>query len=148
MKKKVILVLWRVNFCFQNTWQSNDCIFWITCVGSWTKRLDFSKDLFKINISLISFQQLDLNRHNFWNARFDSRTRKIIEHRRTSIEYVKSLIEMTLTLLDTPWKVEQLGGNTVDPEKEKQAVFRSAMRQWKMIKWWISELKTMVFKER
>ena len=29
--------------------------------------------------------------------RVDSKTREIIEHRKTSIEYVKSLIEMTLT---------------------------------------------------
>ena len=26
------------------------------------------------------------------------------------------------------------GGNTVDPENEKQAIFRSAMRQWKRLK--------------
>jgi hypothetical protein len=58
--------------------------------------------------------------------RFDSRTRKIIEQRRTSIESAKSLTEITLTLLNTPWKVEPPGGNTVDSEKEKQAVFRSA----------------------
>jgi hypothetical protein len=41
-----------------------------------------------------------------------------------------------------------VGGNTVDPKKEKQAVFRPARGQCKMIKWWISELMIMVFKER
>jgi hypothetical protein len=34
--------------------------------------------------------------------RFDSRTRKIVEQRRTSIESAKSSTEMTSTLLNTP----------------------------------------------
>jgi len=53
---------------------------------------------------------------------------------RTLIEFAKSLTEITLTLLNTPSKVEPPRGNTVDPEKEKQAVFRSAGGQRKMIK--------------
>jgi hypothetical protein len=57
--KKVILILQWVNFCFQNTRQSKDCIFWMTCVGSLTKKLDFQKIFSKTDISLISFQQLD-----------------------------------------------------------------------------------------
>ena len=36
----------------------------MTCVGSLTKKLDFQKIFSKINISLISFQQLDLNRYD------------------------------------------------------------------------------------
>ena len=57
---------------------------WIACVGSLTKEAWFSKILSKIDISLISFQQLDLNRYDLWNIRVDSRTRKIVkqeEHR-------------------------------------------------------------------
>ena len=50
--------------------------------------------------------------------RFDSRTRKIVKQRRTSIESAKSSIEMTSTLLNTPWKVETPWCNTVDSEKE------------------------------
>ena len=77
--KKEILILQGVNLCFQNTRQSNDCIFWMTCVGSLTKKLDFWKIFSKTDISLISFQQLNLNRHDLWDMRFDSRIRKIIK---------------------------------------------------------------------
>ena len=77
--EKAILILQWVNFCFQNTRQSNDCIFLMTCVGSLTKKLDFQKIFFKIVISLISFQQLDLNRHDLWNMRFNSRRRNIVK---------------------------------------------------------------------
>jgi hypothetical protein len=38
--------------------QSKDYMYWMTCVGFLTKQAWFSK-----NTSLISFQQLDLNRH-------------------------------------------------------------------------------------
>ena len=80
-----------------------------------------------------------------WNMRVDSRTRKIIKHRRTLIEYAKSLIEMTLkssTLLEKlsswgqysrPWK-----GKTSSAQISYEAMF----------KWWISELKKMMFKDR
>jgi len=82
--------------------------------------------------------------------RFDSKTRRIVKKKktRTLIEFAKSLIEITLTLFNTPWKVEPPRGNTVDPEKEKQAVFRSAGGQRKMIKWRIGERRIMWFKER
>jgi hypothetical protein len=39
--EKAILILQRVNFCFQNTRQSNDCMYWMTCVGLWPKSLIF-----------------------------------------------------------------------------------------------------------
>jgi hypothetical protein len=86
--EKAILILQRVNFCFQNTRQSNDCMYWMTCVGSLTKKLDFQNIFSKTDIFLISFQQLDLNRHDFWNMRFDSRTRKIVkqEEHRSSLQ--------------------------------------------------------------
>jgi len=77
--EKAILILQRVNYCFQNTSQSNDCIFWMTCVGSLTKKLDFQKIFSKINFSLISFQQLDLNKYVIWNTRFDSKTKNIVK---------------------------------------------------------------------
>jgi hypothetical protein len=77
--EKAILILQRVNYCFQNTRQLKDCIFWMTCVGSLTKKLDFQKIFSKINISLISFQQLDLNRYDIWNTRFDSKTKNIVK---------------------------------------------------------------------
>jgi hypothetical protein len=50
-KEKAILVLQRVNFCLQNTWQSKDCIFRITRVGSLIKKLDFQKVFSKKDIS-------------------------------------------------------------------------------------------------
>jgi hypothetical protein len=87
---KAILILQRVNFYFQNTRQSKDYIEW-RVLGLWPKILIFKRSFPKTDISLISFQQLDLNIHNLWNMRFDSRTRKIVEQRRTSIESVKSL---------------------------------------------------------
>jgi hypothetical protein len=85
----------------------------------------FKKIFFKQRHLWFHFNKLDLNRHDLWNVRVDSR-RKIVRQRRTSIESTKSLTEITSTLLNTPWKVEPLGGNTVDPEKEKQAIVRSA----------------------
>jgi len=102
-KKKAILVLQRVNFYFQNTWQSKDCIYRITCVRSLIKKLDFQKVFSKKDISDFISTNYTLNRHDLRNMRVDSKTRKIIGHKRTSIESAKSLIEMTLkssTLLE------------------------------------------------
>ena len=59
-KKKAILVLQRVNFYFQNTWQSRNCVFWITCVGSLKKKNKKTKILIFKRTSLISFQQTRL----------------------------------------------------------------------------------------
>ena len=36
------------------------------------------------------------------------------------IKFAKSSTEMASTLLNTPWKVETLWGNIVDPEKENK----------------------------
>jgi len=78
-----ILILQRVSFCFQRTALNDVC--WV-----FTRKLDFQKIFSKTDISLISFQQLELNRHDLWNMIFDSRTKKIVEQRRTSIESAKS----------------------------------------------------------
>jgi hypothetical protein len=59
-EKQKPLVLQRVNFCFQNTWQSKDCIFRITCVGSLIKKSLIFKRSFRKRTSLISFQQTRL----------------------------------------------------------------------------------------
>ena len=120
-KKKTILVLQWVNFCFQNTWQSKDCIFRITCVGSLTEETWFSKT----DISLISFQQLDLNWHDLWNMRVDSITRKIVkqqEHRPNLQNPWQEWHQHFLTLLEklTTW------GQYSGPWEGKQSVFRSA----------------------
>ena len=74
--------------------------------------------------------------------------KKIVKQEEHQIEFAKSSTEMTSTLLNTPWKVEPPGGNTVDPGKEKQAVFISAGGKRMMIKWRIDERRTMWFKER
>ena len=82
--EKTILILQRLNFFFQNTRQSKDYICWMACVGSLIKKAWFFKILSKTDISLISFQQLYLNKHDLWNVQFDFRTRKIVkqeEHR-------------------------------------------------------------------
>jgi len=71
--------------------------------------------------------------------RFDSRTRKIVQHE----EHWPNLqnpwqewLQYFLTLLEklTTW------GQYSGPWEGKQVVFRSARGQWKMIKWWISKL--------
>jgi len=104
--EKVILNLQWVNFCFQNTWQSKDCIFRITCVRSLTEETWFSKT----DISLISFQQLDLNWHDLWSMRVDSRIERLSN---------KKNIDRVCKILDT-LKSWPPGGNTVDPEKENK----------------------------
>jgi hypothetical protein len=142
-----ILILQRVDFCFQNIRQLKDYIEW-RALGLWPKKLDFQKIFSKTDISLISFQQLDLNIHDLWSMRFDSRTRKIVDQRRTLIKSAESLTwndinssQYSLKSWDT---VEQYNG----PWEEKQAVFKSTWGQRKMIKWKISERWTMWFKER
>jgi hypothetical protein len=67
------------------------------------KKLDFQKVFSKKDISDFISTNYTLNRHDLRNMRVDSKTRKIIGHKRTSIESAKSLIEMTLkssTLLE------------------------------------------------
>jgi hypothetical protein len=54
--EKAILILQRVNFCFQNTRQSKDCMYWMMCVESLTKKLDFQIIFSKSDIFLISFK--------------------------------------------------------------------------------------------
>ena len=112
---------------------------WMTCVRSLTKkRLDFPKIFSKTNISLISFQQLDLNRHNLWSMRFDSRTRKIIKHRRTSIESAKSLIEMTLkssTLLEKLSSWGQYSGPWEGKTSSIQISYEAMKDDWMMNQW-------------
>jgi len=143
--EKVILILQRVNFCFQNTRQSKDCIFWITRVGSLTEETWFSKILLKTDIFLISFQQLDLNRHDRWNMRFDSRTRKIVkeEHRANLQNPWQEWHQHFSTFLEKLVTWGQYSGLL----ERKQTVFRS-VRGVEIIKWWINELRTIWFKER
>jgi len=135
--EKTILILQRVNFYFQYTRQSKDFIFWIMCVGSLTKKLDFQNICSKTDISLISFQQLDLNRHDLWNMIFDSRTRKIDkqeEHRLNLQNPRQKWHQYFSTLLEklTTW------GQYSGPWERKQTVFQISWGQRKMIKWWIS----------
>jgi hypothetical protein len=49
------------------------CIKW-RVLDLWPKKLNF-QNTFKIDISLNSFQQLDLNGHDPWNIRFDFETK-------------------------------------------------------------------------
>jgi len=145
---KTILILQRLDFCFQNIKQLKDYIEW-RVLGLWPKSLIFKRSFPKIDIFLISFQQLDLNRHNLWSMRFDSRTRKIVEQWRTSIESAKYLtwndINSSRHFLKS-W--DTLGAIQWTLKRKKQAVFRSAGGQRKMIIWRIGERRTMWFKER
>jgi hypothetical protein len=121
--RKSNLILQRVNFCFQNARQLKDCIYWMACVGPLTKEAWISKILFKIDISLISFQQLDLNRHDLWNVIFDSRAKKNVKQ------------EEHWASLQNPWQkwhqhfsklLEKLTtwGQYSGPWEGKQIVFR------------------------
>jgi hypothetical protein len=75
----------------------------------------------KTDISLISFQQLDLIDMIFEIWDFIPEQEGLSNKKKTLIEFAKSVTKMTSTLLNTPWKVETAMGNTVDPEKEKRA---------------------------
>ena len=105
---KTILILQRVDFCFQNTRQSKGYIEW-RVLGLWPKKLEFQKYFSKTDISLISFQQLDLNRHDLWSMRFDSKTRKIVKQIRTLIEFAKSLTWNDINSSQNSLKVDHLG---------------------------------------
>jgi hypothetical protein len=112
-----------------------------------TEEAWFSKILSKINIFFYFISTIRLNRHDLWNMRFDSRTRKIVkqqEHRSNLQNPWQEWRQHFSTLLEklTIW------GQYSRPWEGKQAVFRSARGQWKMIKGWISKLRTMVFKKR
>jgi transposase len=110
------------------------------------RSLNFKKKKYWHLSDLISTIRL-WNRHDLWNMRVDSRTRKIVkqkEHRsglqnldrsdiNTSRHFLKSwtagAIQWTLKRKNKQYS-DQLGGNK------------------KMIKRWIGELRTMEFKER
>jgi len=53
---------------------------------------------------------------------------------------------MTSTFLDTPWKVDHLGAIQWILGRKTNSI-QISWGQWKMIKWWINALRTMVFKE-
>ena len=114
---KTILILQQVDFCFQNTRQSKDHIEW-RVLGLWPKKLEFQKYFSKTDISLISFQQLELNKNDIWIMRFDSSTRKIVKQRRTLIEFAESLTWNDINSSQNSLKGWPPGGNTVDPKKE------------------------------
>jgi hypothetical protein len=111
---KAILILQRVDFCFQNTRQSKDYIEW-RVLGLRPKSW-FLKDLFQNwhHSDFISTIRLEYTWH--WKYEIWFQNKKIVEQ----IEFAKSSTEMTSTLLNTPWKVETLWGNTVDLEKENK----------------------------
>ena len=88
---------------------------------------------------MISFQQLDFEidmifeiweliseQERLSNKKSTDRVCKILD--RSDINTSRHFLKC--------WAAE---GNTVDHEKEKQTVFRSAWGNKKMIKWWISE---------
>jgi len=122
--EKVILILQRVISVFKI--QDNQKIALNSVCWIFDRRSLNFKKYFQKPTSLISFQQLDLNRHDPWKMRFDSRT---------LIEFAKSLVEMTSTFLDTPWKVNHLGAIQWTLRKKKP-VFRSVGGKEK-IKWWV-----------
>ena len=90
------------------------------------RSLNFKKKYWHLS-DLISTIRL-WNRHDLGNMRVDSRTRKIVkqkEHRSSLQNLDRSDINTSRHFLKS-WTA---GGNTMDPEKKKQAVFRSARGQ-------------------
>jgi hypothetical protein len=147
-KKKAILILQRVNFCFQNTRQRKDYYIEWHVLGLWPKSLIFKRFFSKTNISLISFQQLDLNRHDLWSIRFDSRIRKIVEQRRTLIESAESLTWNDINSSQHSLKSWDTLGQYSGPWEENKQYSAQLGGQRKMIKWRIGERETICFKER
>ena len=121
----------------------------MTCVGSLTKEAWISKKyLYKTDISLIPFQQLDFGidmifeiwelipeQERLSNKKSTDRVYKVLDKSdiNTSWHFLKS------------WATE---GNTVDLEKEKQAIFRSARGNKKWLNDESVKLRTMVLKGR
>ena len=135
--KKVILILQRVISVFKiqdNQRTTLNSVCWVFDQRS----LIFEKT-FKKPTSLISFQQLDLNRHDLWNMRFDSRTRKIFkqEHRLSLKNPWQKWHQHFSTLLETltTW------GNTVDLEKENKQYSNQlgAMKDDQMMNQWTED---------
>ena len=124
-------------------------MYWMACVGSLTKEAWISKKyLYKTDISLIPFQQLDFGidmifeiwelipeQERLSNKKSTDRVYKVLDKSdiNTSWHFLKS------------WATE---GNTVDLEKEKQAIFRSARGNKKWLNDESVKLRTMVLKGR
>jgi len=147
MKKKVILILQRVNFSFQNTRQSKDYIFWMTCVGFFYQRSLIFKIFFKTDISLISFQQLDLIDMIFeiWDfiPEQEGLSNKIKNIDRVCEIRDKNDINSSQHSLKS-WDSH---GQYSGPWKGKTSTFSSAGGQRKMIKWRIGDGGQCVLKK-
>jgi hypothetical protein len=102
------------------------------------RSLNFKKNT---NISLISFQQLDFE---IWELIPEQER---LSNKKSTDRVCKILTEVTSILLDTSWKVEQLGAIQWTWEG-KQAVFRSTRGKKNMIKWWISEIEDNVVQRK
>jgi hypothetical protein len=121
MKKKFILVLQRVNFCFQNTWQSKDYIFQITCVRYLIKKkkLDFQKVFSKKGHLWFHFNKLDFEQT--WSLKYESWFQNKGDYwTQKNIDWVCEILDRND--INAPrhslksWAAES---NTMDPEKEK-----------------------------
>jgi hypothetical protein len=78
-------------------------------LGLWLKKW-FLENTFNTDISLILFQQLDLNKHDLWKGWVDFRTKENSRtKKKTWTDFVISLAKMTSTLFDTLWIVKQPG---------------------------------------
>ena len=79
-------------------------------LGLWPKKFEFQKKKFsKTDTLWFHFNNLDLNRHDRWSMRFDSRTIKIVKQEEHLLSLQNPCHELTLTFLDTLWNVEHLG---------------------------------------
>jgi hypothetical protein len=115
-------------------------MYWITYVGPLTKEAWISKILKTKNWHLFDFiSTIRLwNRHDLWNMRVDSRTRKIVkqkEHRSSLQNLDRSDINTSRHFLKS-WAA---GGNTVDLRRKNKQYSNQLGGTKKMIKWWISE---------
>ena len=133
---KTISILQRVISVFKI--QDNQRTVLNSVLGLWPKKFEFQKKIIsKIDISLISFQHLDLNRHDRWNVRFDSITRKIFkqEHQLSLQNPWQKWHQHFSTLLETLTTWGQYSG----PLEEKQTTFWSVGGK-ERIRWWVDKV--------
>ena len=113
-------------------------------LGFWSQKLDF-QNIFQNRHSLISFQQLELNRHYLWNMRVDFRTRL---SNRKNIDWICKILDRNdIGTSQHSFKIWAVVGQFEQYSDQIWAVFGSDREQWKLIKWWLNELRTIRFKK-
>jgi hypothetical protein len=110
------------------------------------RSLNFKKK--NTDISLIWFQQLDFEIGMIFEIWELIPEQERLSNKKSTDRVCKILTEVTSILLDTSWKVEQLGAIQWTMKRKNKQYSDQLGGNKKMIKQWIGELRTMEFKER